>query len=224
MSNQADVRSIDALKDFRAVLALYAEEAQGALGSAKMAAKRSLYWLRHDRKMFWAEQIRRRRLMVAEARAELNRRSISASKEHSMAITEARELVRKAESALREAESKAALVKKWEPMLQIAVGELYASLRRITDLTSTDVARASMLLGKLIDSLEAYAREAPPAALSQFKNEETEAIVAAIVAGEAARDREVDEAVASRPEVDPELEIGPDSDTDPEPGLSSPPD
>ena len=39
LSSHADVRSIDALKDFRAVLALYAEEAQGALGAVKMEAQ-----------------------------------------------------------------------------------------------------------------------------------------------------------------------------------------
>ena len=51
MSDQADVRSIEALKDFRAVLALYAEEAQGALGAVKDGGpKRTLNWLHHDRK------------------------------------------------------------------------------------------------------------------------------------------------------------------------------
>jgi hypothetical protein len=219
LGNTADVRSIDALKDFRAVLALYAEEAQGAIGSAKIEAKRAVYWLRHDRKLFWTEQIRRRRLMVAETRAELNRLSISTSSENSMAMSEARERVRKAEMALREAEAKTALIKKWEPILQVAVLELYASLRRITDLSSTDVVRASVLLGKLVDTLEAYARDAPPAALSQFKNEETEAIVAAIVAEEAAKDLQVDEAAANQVESDLDLDL----ETDPGPEVDSGP-
>jgi hypothetical protein len=197
LSNQADVRSIDALKDFRAVLALYAEEAQGALGAVKMEARRSLNWLHHDRKTYWSEQVKRARESVSSARAEVSRRRMAKTADHTPAMSEQLELLRKAEARLREAEMKVVLVRKWEPALQLAVLELYASIRRIGDLSGTDVARASMLLGRLIDALEAYAREAPPAALSQFGGQATEAIVATIVAEEAAKDAEVDAAAAT---------------------------
>ena len=43
MSSQADVRSIEALKEFRVALALYAEEALGALGAVKMEARRTVH-------------------------------------------------------------------------------------------------------------------------------------------------------------------------------------
>ena len=208
MSSQADVRSIDALKDFRAVLALYAEEAQGALGAVKMEARRSLNWLHHDRKAYWSEQIKRRREAVASARAEVARRRLAKTPEHTPAMSEQKELLRKAEAGLREAEMKVALIKKWEPALQLAVLELYASIRRIGDLSGTDVPRASMLLGRLVDALEAYARDAPPAALGRFGGQATDAIVAAIVAEESAKDREVDEAAPGGPDADPDLDLG----------------
>ena len=166
MSSQADVRSIEALKEFRAVLALYAEEAQGALGAVKMEARRTVQWLQHDRKFHWSEQIKRRREQVASARAEVARRRLAKTPEHTPAFSEQKELLRKAEAGLREAEMKVALIKKWEPALQQAVLELYAGIRRIGDLAGTDVPRASMLLGRLVDALEAYARETPPSGVA----------------------------------------------------------
>jgi 2-oxoglutarate dehydrogenase complex dehydrogenase (E1) component-like enzyme len=208
LSSQADVRSIEALKDFRAVLALYAEEAQGALGAVKMEARRTLNWLHHDRKTYWTEQVKRSREAVASARAEVARRRLAKTDEHTPAMSEQKELLRRAEARLRDAEMRIQLIRKWEPALQLAVLELYASIRRIGDLSGTDVARASMLLGRLVDALEAYAREAPPAALSQLGGQAMEAITATILAEEAAKDEEADKAREAQPEgADAELEL-----------------
>ena len=115
MSSQADVRSIEALKEFRVALALFAEEALGALGAVKMEARRTVQWVQHDRKTYWAEQIKRRREAVASARAEVSRRQLAKTPEHTPAMSEQKELLRKAEAGLREAEAKVVLVKKWEP-------------------------------------------------------------------------------------------------------------
>jgi hypothetical protein len=166
LSSQADVRSIDALKEFRAILALYAEEAQGALGAVKMEAKRTLRWVQQDRKSYWSEQIKRRREQVTSARAEVARRKLAKTPEHTPAFSEQKELLRRAEAGLREAEMKVALIKKWEPALQQAVLELYAGIRRIGDLAATDVPRASMLLGRLVDALEAYTRVVAPSGVA----------------------------------------------------------
>jgi hypothetical protein len=166
LSSQADVRSIEAIKEFRACLTLYAEEAQGALGAVKMEARRTVQWLQHDRKTYWSEQVKRRREQVASARAEVARRRLAKTPEHTPAFSEQKEILRQAEAGLREAEMKMVLIKKWEPALQLAVLELHASTRRISDLSGTDVPRASLLLGRLIDALEAYLREAPPSGLA----------------------------------------------------------
>ncbi|WP_435008101.1 hypothetical protein P12x_005376 [Tundrisphaera lichenicola] len=164
MSSQADVRSIEALKEFRAALALYAEETLGALGAVKMEARRTVQWVQQDRKAYWIDQIKRRRERVASARSEVARRRLAKTPEHNPAMSEQKELLRVAEASLREAEAKAILVKKWEPMLQQAVLEFQASIRRISDLAAGDIPRAMHLLGRLVDALEAYTRTAPPTA------------------------------------------------------------
>jgi hypothetical protein len=162
MSNQADVQSIDGLKQFRTAMALFAEESLAALGAVDMEVRRTVHWLQHDRRMYWADQIKRRREAVAVAKAEVFRRNLQKTADNSPAMSEQKEILRQAEARLHEAEMRAALVKKWEPALQHAILEYRGSIRRIKDLASGDVPRAMVLLGKLIDALEEYLRVTPP--------------------------------------------------------------
>jgi hypothetical protein len=163
MSNQADVRSIEALKEFRVALALFAEDALAALGGVDMEVRRTVQWVQHDRRAYWQEQIKRRREQVASAQAEVFRRKLAKTDDYTPAMSEQKELLRKAEASLRDAEYRAGLVKKWEPALQQAALEYHASSQRISGLAGGDVPRAIALLRRMIDALEAYLREAPPA-------------------------------------------------------------
>jgi len=162
MSTQADVHSIDALVDLRVSLALFAEDTLSALGAVDMELRRTVQWLQHDRRAYWQEQIKRRREQVAIARAEVFRRKLATRADYTPAYSEQKELLRKAEASLRDAEIRANLVKKWEPALQQAILEYHGSTRRISDLASGDVPRALIVLERMIEALEAYLRVAPP--------------------------------------------------------------
>ena len=95
------------------------------------------------------------------AQAEVFRRKLQKTDDYTPAMSEQKELLRKAEASLRDAEVRAGLVKKWEPALQQAALEYRASTRRISAVAA-DVPRAIMVLSKMVDALEAYLREAPP--------------------------------------------------------------
>jgi hypothetical protein len=162
ISSQASVQSIDGLKDLRTAFALFAEDAQAALGAVEMEIRRTIQWLQHDRRFFWQEQIKRRRELVSQAEAEVFRRKLGQASGSAPAYSEQKEVLRKAEASLRDAERRAALVKKYEPVLQQAILEYHAATRRITDIARGDVPRAVTLLERMIDSLEAYLRVAAP--------------------------------------------------------------
>jgi hypothetical protein len=166
MSTQADVHSIDSLKEFRVALALFSEEALSALGSVDMEVRRTIQWLQHDRREYWQQQIKRRREQVAQAKAEVFRRKLAKTSDYTPAMSEQKELLRRAEASLQDAETRAALVKKWEPALQQAALEYRASTRRISNFASGDVPRAAALLDRLIDALEGYLRVALPSSSS----------------------------------------------------------
>lgn len=162
MSNQAAVHSIEALKDLRVALALFSEDAMSALGAVEMEVRRTVQWLQHDRRMYWQDQIKRRREQVASAKAELFRRQLAKRPDSSPSCTEQKEIHRRAEASLHEAEMRLAMVKKWDPALQQALFEYHGSIRRIKDLSSGDVPRAMLKLERMVDALEAYLRVAPP--------------------------------------------------------------
>lgn len=162
MGEQAAVQSIEALREFRIALATFAEEAMAALGAVDMEVRRTIQWVQYDRRPYWLEQIKRRREQVSMAQAEVFRRKLQKTDDYTPAMSEQKELLRKAEAALREAEHRAGLVKKWEPALQQAALEYRATTRRISNLASGEVPRAIAVLSRMVEALEAYVREAPP--------------------------------------------------------------
>ncbi len=162
MSSQADVRSIDSLKELRVALALYEEDAAAALGTVESEVKRTARWLIEERPMYWQEQIKRRRELVAQAKSDLFRKKIQQRADYIPPMSEQKENLRQAEASLQDAEKRLVMVRKWQPMFNQAVLEYHASVQRIKDMTATDVPSAINLLSRLIDALESYLRVAPP--------------------------------------------------------------
>ncbi len=142
MSSQADVRSIDALKDFRVALALYEEDTLAALGAVEAEVRRTSQWLLQDRPVYWQEQIKRRREQVTAAKSEVFRRQLQKKPDYSPSMSEPMEILRKAEASLQEAEKRLTMVRKWQPLFQQAVLEYHGSIQRIKELAATDVPRA----------------------------------------------------------------------------------
>jgi hypothetical protein len=165
MGSQAEVHSIDALKDFRTALALYSEDTLSALGAVEAEVRRTVQWLHQERPYYWQEQIKRRREMVASAKAEVFRRRLRKTPEYSPSLSEPMEILRRAEASLQDAENRLTLVRKWQPLFHQAVLEYHGGIQRIKDLAASDVPRALNVLTRIIDALEAYLRVAPPSGL-----------------------------------------------------------
>jgi hypothetical protein len=165
MSSQAEVHSIDALKDFRTALALYSEDTLSALGAVEAEVRRTGQWLQQERPYYWQEQIKRRREQVASAKAEVFRRRLQKTPDYSPSLSEPMEILRRAEASLQDAEKRLSQVRKWQPLFHHAVLEYHGSIQRIKDLAASDVPRAVSVLTRMIDALEAYLRLASPSGL-----------------------------------------------------------
>ena len=162
MSSQASVHSVEALKDLRVALALYGDDTLGALGAIESEVRRTVRWLEQERPAYWQDQIKRRRELVSQARAEVFRKNLQKRPDYTPPMSEQKENLRKAEASLQDAEKRLTMVKKWQPKLQHAVLEYHGSVQRLKDLAGADVPAAVDLLSKLIDALEAYLRVQPP--------------------------------------------------------------
>jgi hypothetical protein len=164
MSQGANVRSVDAIRDFKVALINFAEEAQNALASVEMEIRQIRNWLLRDQLSFWQAQIKRGQERVSTTRADLFRRKISQSNSDAISDTEQREAVRDAERKLREAEEKVIMIKKWIPILEHALSEYHSQSQPLGDrLTGRFVATLN-LLDRTLDTLDAYLAMAPPTA------------------------------------------------------------
>ena len=106
MSSQAEVHSIDALKDFRTALALYSEDTLSALGAVEAEVRRTGQWLQQERPYYWQEHIKRRHEQVASAKAEVFRRRLQKTPDYSPSLSEPMEILRRAEASLQDAEKR----------------------------------------------------------------------------------------------------------------------
>ena len=165
MSSQAEVHSIEALKDFRAVLALYSEDTLAALGAVEAEVRRTAQWLQQDRPYYWQEQIKRRREAVASAKSEVFRRQLQKKPDYTPSMSEPVENLRRAEASLADAEKRLINVRKWQTLFNQAVLEYHGSVQRLKDLAASDIPRAVNALVRMIDALEAYLQVAPPSGL-----------------------------------------------------------
>jgi hypothetical protein len=218
MSSQATVHSVEALKGFRGALALYGEDTLASLGAVEAEVRRTVLWLEQNRPAYWHEQIKRRREEVSIAKAEVFRRKLQKRPDYTPAMSEQVENLRKAEASLQDAEKRITLVRKWQPRLQHAVLEYHASVQRIKDIAATDIPNAALLLGRIVEALEAYLRVQPPSgtgwnpdAGAGRASAEMESIAIQVIADDAARDE------AARTEDEPKADDPPLSLAEPDP-------
>ena len=164
MSQSANVRSVEAIRDFRIVLTNFAEEARTALSSAEMEVRRTRDWLTRDQLTFWQAQIKRRNELLSMARTELYRRKLSQQGSDAVSDTEQKEAVRIAQKKLEEAEQRVALIKRWIPVLEHAIAEYHATSQPLGDRLTGSLINGLTLLDRLVGTLEAYLATVAPSA------------------------------------------------------------
>ena len=161
MSEFARVTSIEALKDFRADLCTFGEQAMESLSSVQMAAQRTLDWLDEQAKS-WQREVRRWDDAVAQARTELARRKMIRIGDRAPDCTVQEKILRAARRRLEEAEDKLATTRRWLPAFRRALDEYHGPARQLAGFLEGEQPRALALLLQKIDSLEEYVRLAAP--------------------------------------------------------------
>jgi len=164
MSQGANVRSVDAIKDFKIALINYAEEAKVALGSTEMEIRQVRNWLQRDQLSYWQSQVKRGQERVSMAKAELFRRQLSQANSDAISDTDQKEALRDAQRRLREAEEKVEKIKRWGPVLEHAISEYNSQSQPLGDRLSGGFAATLNVLHRVDVALDSYLAMAPPSA------------------------------------------------------------
>jgi hypothetical protein len=157
MAESANVGSIDAIREFREALANFVDDARNALTAVEMENRRLNEWVKNTQRLFWINEVKRRREKMNEIRGELHRKKLSGAGD-----TEAKELVRIAKNKLQEAELKVEIVKKAAPILQHAIDEYLGLARPLGDMLGGEIEHCMAMLERMADALDDYIRVTAP--------------------------------------------------------------
>src|SRR3954471_11266613 len=158
MAESANISSIDAIREFREALGSFIEDARNALTAVEMENRRVNEWVKNTQRLFWINEVKRRREKMNEIRGELHRRKLSGAGD-----TEAKEAVRIANARLRVAEEKVEIVKKAAPVLQHAIDEYLGLARPLGDMLTGELENCMALLARMAGALDDYIRITAPA-------------------------------------------------------------
>lgn len=159
----ANVRDIQAIRDFRAALIKFADQAESALQSLQTETNRALEWIEHDRPHYWTVQVRKAFDLVAATRTALNACQMRTVAGRRPSCIEEKQAYEKAKRRLQHCQEQVERIKRWNVKIYHDADEFrgrLAGLRRVLD---HDLPQAQALLEKTATILESYADvERPP--------------------------------------------------------------
>jgi hypothetical protein len=154
MAERAQVTSVEAIAAFRSSLIVYLAKARGAIDEISGDVLRARRWLEDDRQRHWKQELRLRERKLEEARNELSTARLSSLKTGSSVQLVA---VQRAERAVREAEAKLILIKKWDRDLENKSEPLLKQTNHLHNFLTTEMPGAVAQLTQIVALLEAYA-------------------------------------------------------------------
>ena len=164
MNGAANVNSIQAIADVKAAVAVFADQANGALEEVDLEIRRVLDWVLNEQPPYWQRQIRECEERVTQAKVDLHRcRSMKVSKDHTPDCAEQKVALRKAELRLEEAQEKLKRVREWGRQLPTLIDEYLAQAQQLGSYVVDDLGRGTATLERMTQALEGYLSVAPSA-------------------------------------------------------------
>src|SRR4051812_16248176 len=138
MADAADVRSIDAVRDWYATLTGYGEQLNEAAAGVQMEIRRGFEWL-HDQLALWQKAVRECEQDVVQAKAELSARKFPDFSGRMPDTTVQEKNLRTARARLEHAEEQVVRVRGWIARLPKMIEEVYdGPARRMVNFLEAD--------------------------------------------------------------------------------------
>jgi hypothetical protein len=154
MPQQAQVTSVEAIEAFRSRLILYLNQARPAVEEVSNDVLRTRLWVQNDQRQHWERELRNRGKKLEQVRNEL----FSARLSPLQAASSVEQLaVQRAEAAVREAEARLAVLKKWGRELENRSEPLLKQVDALHNFLTTEIPRAVVQLAQVVKTLESYA-------------------------------------------------------------------
>ncbi len=156
-AGQANIQSLDALRDMRLALITYGERTENALGELRSKIDRTMAWLQQDRPNYWREQERRAYDGVASARIAYETcRLRTVGGRHSECIEE-KIAFQRAKHRLEFCQHKMEVVRRWNVEAGRQVDEYRGRAGPLQRFLEDELPKIQARLSRMIDAIEAYA-------------------------------------------------------------------
>lgn len=153
----ADVRSIDAVREWQTALTAFGESLSEAMTGVELELRRAGEWL-HEQLALWQRAIRKCEEEVVQAKAELAARKFPDYSGREPDTTVQERALRRAKADLEHAEDQVARIRSWIGRLPKMVDEVYRGpAHRLTNFLDGELPKGLTQLKLRIGSLESYA-------------------------------------------------------------------
>ncbi len=157
MSSPADVRSIDAVREWHAALSAYGHSLMEAAAGVELELRRAFDWLQEQLGR-WQRAIRDCEQDVAQARADLAARRFPGFDGRMPDTTTQEKALRLAKARLEHAEDQVVAIRAWIGRLPREIDEVYRGpAHRLMNFLEADLPRGLASLDRRIAALESYA-------------------------------------------------------------------
>lgn len=157
MSQSARVTSIDVLPLLAAALQKFRGEAAAALDDLEIELRRALEWIHHDRKDYWAQELRRAHEALAQARLQLQQARVARRiGDTEPACIDEKKAVERARRRVEIAQAKVEAVRRSTVAIDRAAEEFRRSRTQFALWLENDVPRAVAALDQMSESLVSY--------------------------------------------------------------------
>ena len=159
----AHVTSIEAVREFRAALIQFAEEAGAALESMSAQIHRALDWVEHQQPAYWQQQIKLAFDDVAETRMQLETCRLRTVAGHRPLCIEEKQNHRRAKQRLEYCQQMVPKVKRWTIKFRHEADEYRGRMGQLNHTVKVELPRMIALIDRTATALEKYAEmDAPP--------------------------------------------------------------
>ncbi len=160
--SQANIESIEALKEFRIALCSFTEAVRNALAEADGDIQRTALWLTQEQRAWWKAQLRVRAEAVTRAKIALLAKQQQTEGRQSC-VDEQKALAR-AKARLEEAQKRSAAVDRWSVKLSEETFTWRGAAQGMIQAVDGDIPTALAWLERMMTALDSYTALAAPEA------------------------------------------------------------
>ena len=175
MAKAANVRSLEALREFRVALIKFIDKAKRAVSTSDSEVMRTQLWLQSEQPSHWFHEIRRGEERLNQAKSELFRATLS-QPDNPRGPTDQIRLVRKRKAEIEHAKQKLEKTKRWSRTFERSTNDYRGSMTPLSSALDGTAHKAVVLIERSIATLESYLASSTPISEESLESTQSESI------------------------------------------------